>query len=158
MTDFEVLLEEAFADNVNVIENYDMGETRLKGLYCDGTVAISNSVHTEAERACIAAEELGHHYTTSGNILDLSSARNRKQERKARLWAYDKRIGLLGFIQAYEHGCHSFSDTAEFLDITEEFLVEAIECYRTKYGLHVIIDNYVIQFEPVLGVAKLFYD
>ena len=40
------------------------------------------------------AEELGHHYTTVGDILDQTNVSNRKQERLARVWAYNRRIGL----------------------------------------------------------------
>lgn len=34
--------------------------------------------------------------------------------------------------------------------------IEAINLYREKYGLYATVDNYVIYFEPYLGVAKLF--
>ena len=37
---------------------------------------------------------------------------------------------------------------AEYLDVTEEYLEEAIDCYKAKYGLYVSIDNYIIYFEP----------
>ena len=30
-------------------------------------------------------EELGHHYTTHGNIIDIENAENRKQEHRARV-------------------------------------------------------------------------
>lgn len=36
--------------------------------------------------ACILAEEFGHHYTSFGDIIDLSDPSNRKQEHRARLW------------------------------------------------------------------------
>ena len=37
---------------------------------------------------------------------------------------------------------------AECLDATEEYLKEAIDCYKSKYGLCVSVDNYIIYFEP----------
>jgi hypothetical protein len=43
---------------------------------------------------------------------------------------------------------------AEYLDATEEYLKEAIDCYKSKYGLCTSIDNYIIYFEP-LAVIKL---
>ena len=39
-------------------------------------------------------------------------------------------------------------EMADFLDATEEYLREAIRCYRSKYGVCAAIDNYVIYFEP----------
>ena len=37
---------------------------------------------------------------------------------------------------------------AEYLDVTEEYLEEAIDCYKAKYGLYVSVDNYIIYFKP----------
>lgn len=39
--------------------------------------------------------------------------------------------------------------------LTEEFLLEALECYRYKYGEYARLDNYVIYFEPTLVVLEL---
>lgn len=94
-------------------------------------------------------EELGHHYTSTGNILDMSVVQNRKQERQARIWAYNKQIGLRGLINAYEHGCRNRYEIADYLEVTEEFLEESIKCYREKYGVCTTVDNYVIYFEPL---------
>ena len=52
--------------------HYPFETDRIKGLYSDGTIAISTDMKTDAEKACVLAEELGHHYTTYGNILDQS--------------------------------------------------------------------------------------
>ena len=102
------------------------------------------------------AEELGHHYTTVGNILDQSDPGAMKQERKARLWAYNKLIGLSGIIQGYKAHCRNRYDLAKYLDVTEEFLDEALACYRNKYGTSVELDGYLIVFEPSLAVLEKF--
>ena len=65
-------------------------------------IAIHQGLDTQVEKACVLAEELGHHYTTSGNILDQSKVENRKQEFRARMWAYNKQIGLIGIVNAWE--------------------------------------------------------
>lgn len=44
---------------------------------------------------------------------------------------------------------------AEHLEVTEDFLKETIERYRQKYGVYVSIKNYVIYFEPTVGVMKI---
>lgn len=80
---------------------------------------------------------------------------NRKQEQHARAWAYNKMIGLFGIVKAYEHGCHSLHETADYLNVTEEFLNEALKYYENKYGEYTVVDNYVIYFIPSLGVGKL---
>ena len=37
-------------------------------------------MYIETEKACVLAEELGHHYTTVGDIIDQKESENRKQE------------------------------------------------------------------------------
>lgn len=155
MTAYEKLLDEAKNGNMSIWENYDLSDTKLKGLYCDNNIALSNELSTEPEKCCTLAEEIGHHYTTFGNILDLCQVENRKQEQQARTWAYNKLIGLMGIVDSYKAGCHDAHEMAEYLNVTEEFLMEALERYRGKYGTYTTIDNYVIFFEPYLGVLEI---
>lgn len=77
-----------------------------------------------------------------------------KQEFRARLWAYDKQIGLSGLIYGYRQHCRNRYELAECLDVTEEFLQEAVDCYHKKYGCFVEIDGYMIFFEPSLAVME----
>jgi len=152
MNALELLEDEACKDGIDVVHR-KFKSNRIKGLYCDKVIAIDSKLNT-TEKACVLAEELGHHYTTTGNILDLSVAQNRKQERQARLWAYNKQIGLYGLIDAYKRGCRNRYEIAEHLEVSEEFLEESVKCYREKYGLCTTVDNYVIYFEP-LGVLQV---
>lgn len=154
MNKLEQLEQEAFEDKVK-IHNYYLGEETLKGIYIDGNIAINTSVNTSIEKVCTLAEELGHHYTSVGDILDMSDTGNRKQERQARLWGYDKLIGLGRLISAYEHGCHDRFELAEYLEVTDEYLHECIECYRDKYGPCVTVGEYYIMFIPNLQVGKI---
>ena len=125
----------------------------LKGLYVNGNIAIQKGM-TSAESSCVLAEEIGHHETSVGNILNLSDDGNRKQEMKARLWAYDKQIGLSGIIKGYLQHCQNLYELADFLGVTEDFLKETLECYKAKYGYSVEVGEYVIFFEPSLAVLK----
>ena len=109
---------------------------------------------TSAQTADTLAEELEHYYTTVGNILDQNNVSNRKQERIARFRAYNRRIGLSGIIQGYRNHCQSLHELAEYLDVTEEFLKDALECYREKYGISTSLDGYMIVFEPTLVVIE----
>ena len=117
-------------------------------------IAIHQGLDTQVEKACVLAEELGHHYTTSGNILDQSKVENRKQEFRARMWAYNKQIGLIGIVNAWKHGCRSQYEAAEFLGVTEEFFHDSINAYHSKYGRCCCVDNYVVYFEPGLAVVE----
>ena len=124
------------------------------GLIRGSRIAIRKDIETQAEKSCVLAEEIGHYRTSSGNILDQNKEESRKQEYRARLYGYNLKIGLTGLISAYEAGCGNLCEMAEYLDATEEYLKEAIDCYKSKYGLCTSIDNYIIYFEP-LAVIKL---
>ena len=89
---------------------------RIKG----NKIAIKQDLNTK-EKTCVLAEELGHHYTSVGNILDQSKVENRKQERKARAWAYNLLIPLNAFVDAYKAGVTNRYELAEFLEVPEEF-------------------------------------
>lgn len=154
MNKLERLEQEAFEDRVKV-HDYYLGEKTLKGIYIDGNIAINTSVNDNVEKACVLAEELGHHHTSVGNILDMNDVRNRKQERQARFWAYNKLIGLRGIIDAYEAGCQNGYEIAEYLEVTEEYLADCIEAYRDKYGVGIAVDNFYVMFIPHLTVGKI---
>lgn len=151
MNSYEILLSEASENGLVVKEKplkYNNG--RIKG----SRVAIRQDLSTSVEKACVLAEELGHHYTSYGNILDQSDTSNRKQELRARAWAYNKQIGLLGLIRAYEHGCRNRFEIAEYLEVTEEVLEECLSFYQNKYGVCANVDNYVVYFIPNLVIMK----
>lgn len=154
LTKMEELEQEAHDHGVPV-DYINFSGDRLKGIYIDGSIALKSGM-SYTETADILAEELGHHYTTAGNILNQNTVNARKQERTARLWAYNKRIGLVGLIEAFKHGCQNRFEIAEFLDVSEDTLAEALEYYRQIYGISTQIDNYRIQFEPYLAIMKYF--
>lgn len=150
---YDNLLDEADKENIYVIENAKF-QSKASGLINNDVIGINKNVRSSAQRSCILAEELGHYHTSSGNILDQYSVTNRKQELHARAWAYNRLIGLYGIINAYRSGCRNGYEIAEHLNITEEFLNEALQYYRNKYGLCTTVDNYVIYFEPALGIFE----
>lgn len=153
MNAYEELQDQACADGIDIID-YNFNSRNIKGLYCNDTVAISKSISTQADKSCVLAEELGHHYTTVGDIIDQTKVSNRKQEYRARLYGYNLKIGLIGIVRAYEAGCRNLYEMAEYLDATEEYLQKALDCYHSIYGVYAAIDNYIIFFEPAIAVMK----
>lgn len=145
---YENLLIE-YSNSHLIIKEKDLpvNKGRIKG----NKIAIRQNLSTK-EKGCVLAEELGHYYTTVGNILDQFDTENRKQELRARLWAYDELIGLGGIVNAYKHGCRNLYETADYLDVTEGFLKDALIVYQNKYGTHVKYGNFVIIFMPTLDV------
>ncbi|WP_294785739.1 ImmA/IrrE family metallo-endopeptidase [uncultured Eubacterium sp.] len=151
MDSYELLLAEASDLGLIVKEKplkYNNG--RIKG----NKVAIRQDIETTAQKTCVLAEELGHHCTSVGDILDQTNVQNRKQEFRARMWAYNEMVGLMGIIDAYKNGCRNSYEVAEYLEVTEEFLNDALDAYRDKYGVYTTVDNYIIYFIPGLTVLK----
>jgi hypothetical protein len=156
LNNLELLEDITLKNDILYIEDYPFDSEKIKGLYCDSAIALSDKLETTTEKFCILAEELGHHFTSSGDITDLKDITAKKQEEIARLWAYNKLIGIRGIVNAFEHGCKDFHEMAEYLNVTEEFLKEAIEKYKSKYGVYTTLDNYIVYFTPMFGVMKDF--
>lgn len=154
MNAYEKLEDMAAENNVEIIRCCFESD-RIKGLYCDSMIALSDSLKATSEKACVLAEELGHYHTSSGDIIDTSNVQNQKQEMRARMWAYDRQVGLIGIVESFRAGCQTFSEMAEYLEVTEQFLKDALERYRQKYGIYTTIDHYIIYFEPHLTVVKM---
>lgn len=148
---YEKLLCEAEKENIEVV--YMPLKGRIKGLYCDKVIAINKNIETTVEKTCVLAEELGHYYTTVGNILDQSKIENRKQERRARTLAYQKLVPLDKLVEAYKDGIKNRFELAEYLQVTEKFLDEALKYYKEKYGIYCRVGKYWICFDP-LGIIE----
>ena len=152
LNSYEILLDEARNIGLVVKEKpLQSGDGRIKG----NKIAIRHDIKTSRQKANVLAEELGHHYTSVGCILDQTDLANRKQERQARLWGYNKLIGLMGIVRAFNAGCQNQYEIADYLDVTEEYLQECINCYQSKYGICTTVDNYVIYFVPYLTVTEM---
>ncbi len=150
--DYEALLAESDTAGLVVKEKplrYNDG--RING----NKIAIRRDIETSTEKACVLAEELGHYHTSVGRILDQSDSWSNKMELHARYWAHNHLIGLIGIVKCFKAGCQTLSEMADTLDVTEEFLQEALERYRQKYGVYTILDNYIIYFEPYLAVVEM---
>lgn len=147
---YDILLNDANTEGLSIKERpFRTYDGRIKG----NNIYIRKDMNT-VEKTCVLAEELGHHHTSVGDIIDMTDIQNRKQERQARLWGYNKLIGLTGIIKAFQSGCQSRHEMAELLDVTEEYLQECIDCYRDKYGVCTEVDNYIIYFIPRLAVME----
>ncbi|MGG3282766.1 ImmA/IrrE family metallo-endopeptidase [Paenibacillus solani] len=149
---YESLLIEAQSEGIEVFERPLIGT--LKGLYSDNIICIDKDLENCIEKVCILAEEIGHHHTSTGDILNQQDVRNRKQELRARQWAYEKLIPLSAIVEVRQAKVNGRHEIADFLGVTEEFLQATIDRYRDKYGLIAGYQNYVIFLDP-LWVVKV---
>ena len=147
-----MLLDQAESSGLSVQEKpLQYNDGRIRG----NRILIRSTIETRCQKAAVLCEEIGHYETAVGNILDQSVTANRKQELRGRIWAYNRLIGLTGILRAYKMGCRNRYEIAECLDVPEETLQEALNYYHARYGVCTQVDNYVIYFEPALGVMEL---
>lgn len=150
MNQFEQLL----AENESIILVEKHFKSKALGLCKGNKIGLSNKLTTVAEKACVYAEELGHYYTTVGDITDKSKIQNRKQEQVARAVAFEKLCSIKKIVSAIKNGANDRYEVAEYLTITDNFFDEAIEYHRHKYGMLCECDGIILYFEPNFGVLR----
>jgi len=138
------IIDEAY---ITLVEDDIPG--KVKGLYFDNIIVLHKSIETEAEKNCILAEEIGHYFTASDIIIDKSKLKNEKQEEAAHRWAIKELIDPARFIDAFKVGVRNRWELSQFLDVTEEFIEEALVCMKKLYGETLAINEYIIHFDPL---------
>lgn len=110
---------------------------------------------SDVQKTCVLSEEIGHLCTGAGCIVEQQTTDDIKQERRARIWAGNYLVGLSGLIDAFQNNCRNLYEMAEYLEVTEEFLLETLKYYREKYGTGIKYKDYYIRFEPNLMIYRL---
>jgi Zn-dependent peptidase ImmA (M78 family) len=121
-------------DNENIIlEETNLNHTYLKGIYFSipevpPTIGIDKSIVSYSFMyISVLAEELGHHFTTSGNLLNdcnnySEELQKNKKEQNAKLWAANLLISDEEFVHALNSCISSISSMAEYFNVTEEII------------------------------------
>ncbi|ABR47062.1 protein of unknown function DUF955 [Alkaliphilus metalliredigens QYMF] len=150
--EYKDLLKMVEEENIELFENTRIG--RLKGLNVDDTITLNTSIKTAQDKKGVLAEELGHYFTTFGDIRDKTRVENVQKEKRARAWGYEQLVGMMDLISAYENGIRNRFELAEYLDVTEDYISDALNHYKDKYGLYYQIDNYTVYFDPLVIFKK----
>lgn len=124
----------------------------LDGFYYTNNIYMDENLSYK-ESVEVLAEEIGHHFTSTGNILDYKNTANMKQEIKARRFGYELVMSLDDIIEMWKLGLHNLYEFAEHLEVTQSYVLNAIDHYKQKYGISTIHGDYLIKFEP-LNVYK----
>ena len=150
---YEKLIVEAEDENI-IVKEMEFNSD-LDGLYFNNKIAINKKLSSIAEKSCILAEEIGHHRKNIGNILLQDTVDNVKQEQKAREYAYNKLVSIDKLVVAFSKNLRTTYEISDYLDVTETFLLDAIEYYKAKYGIKVLeCNDYFVQFVPYFLIFK----
>lgn len=133
-------------------DNLDITETslpsKLSGVTFDDMILIRNNMD-RVHKLETLAEEIAHLHITYGDIRDQSKLVNRKYELKARRYAYERLITLQGIVDAFHSGACNLYEIALFFEVSQSYVLDAIEHYKMKFGLSTYCSGYVIKFEPL---------
>lgn len=118
------------------------------GFYINGKIYINSNL-SETRKAEVLYEELAHHKLTYGNILDQSKWINRKFESYARRHGYEAALPLRIIVEAHHYGVSNLYELAEYVQLSEEHVLEILEHYKQKHGIGTHYGDYSITFEPL---------
>lgn len=134
-------------DNDIIIEETNL-KNGLSGVYLGEIILIEKRLNTINKLETLY-EEIAHHLITYGDIRDQSIMLNRKFELKARRLGCEMVITLDGIIDAFHSGICNLHEMACYFEVSNDYVLKAIEHYKMKYGLDVYYKGYVIKFEPL---------
>lgn len=120
----------------------------FEGFYDNGVILIDKNL-PETRKAEILYEELAHHKLTYGNILDQSKWINRKFENYAKRHGYEAALPLRIIVEAHNYGVSSLYELADYVQLSEEHVLEILEHYKQKHGIGTHYGDYSITFEPL---------
>lgn len=102
----------------------------LRGIYIEDVggcyIGLASSIETEAERRSVLAEELGHHFTSTGDAVRCYTYAQKlhqsKIERKAMMWACNFLIPEQDLLSALKEGIKTRYELADYFNVTEPFM------------------------------------
>ncbi|EJG6127984.1 hypothetical protein ARP34_003255, partial [Listeria monocytogenes] len=103
--------------------------TKLFGLIQNKVVHLHPDL-SENELRCTIIEEAMHWKYTAGDITKFNNVENIKQEKFARRKAHEYLVNIQSLALCYDLGYRTYYEAATFLNVTEKFLIEAVENYR----------------------------
>lgn len=110
------------------IREADVLPDNLDGVWLGDLILIKRGL-SDREKAGILFEELAHNKLTYGDIADYSNFNNRKFENYARRHGFISAVPLREIVEAHNYGVRNLYELSEYLQLSEEYILEAIEQY-----------------------------
>lgn len=119
-----------------------------RGCYINGEIYINEDI-SEYEKHAVLHEELSHHFLSYGDITNQDKFINRKFESYAKRLSYRKALSLGDIVDAFKIGLNNLYEMSQHFELSESHIQDILNYYRSKHGLSVMVDDYLIQFEPL---------
>ena len=131
----------------------------LKGVYTRGTSHVPWIVigadQTTDEKTCACAEALGHHETSSGNILEYQPYARERALYRAKKWAYETLLPLDAIGASYILCDANPFGMADHLGVSPQFLDASIAYYERRYGESFRTEQFEFLFLPFFSVISI---
>lgn len=134
-------------DYIEVRET-DVVPHNLPGVWLGDLILIKRNL-SDTRKAEILFEELSHNKLTYGDIADQSEWINRKFENYARRHGYEAALPLRIIVEAHHYGVSNLYELAEYVQLSEEHVMEILEHYKNKHGIGTHYGDYSITFDPL---------
>ena len=129
------LYKKAESSNIE-IDYFEMKS--LIALSIPGAVALNTkSIGSHTEEKVILAHELGHHFRNSFYDISSTYELRERQEMRADRWAVENLVPLEELETAITQGHTELYDLAEYFDVTEAFMLNAINTYKVTEKLKI---------------------
>ena len=127
-----------------ILEEFDLTYKRIDGIYfkvpgLNPTIGIEKTiVNNRCKYLSTLSEELGHHFTTVGDltaecVLYSDKIQRDKKEHKAKLWAADFLISDEEFVQALSSCISNIYDMSNYFNVTHEIIqYKILSIYRNE--------------------------
>ncbi|MDI9476935.1 MAG: ImmA/IrrE family metallo-endopeptidase [Natronincolaceae bacterium] len=165
----EMLFDLIEKENI-AVEYMDFSPT-IQGIYykADGCLPIiginENIVSNRKLFTCVLAEELGHHFTSTGDSTTecysfVDKINLGKTELAALKWAAEYLLPLDEIVGAIKKGIKNIEELSDFLGVTDEFLLEGFRFMAKKQSFIKIQEDLFIALTnlPNIYLFKGFYE
>ncbi len=124
------LLQIANEENIK-IDFFPM--KKVKALSIPRSIAINpNKINTNRELKEALAHELGHHMRNAFYTIHSSLETKKRQEERATRWAVQTLVLAEEIKKAFKKGYVELWQLADYFDVSEEFMADAIRVHRLK--------------------------
>ena len=142
LSDFEMLIIKSELEGAKIVHlNIDPGVKY--GKYADGYIGLNKNL-PDNENYELLAEETGHHRKTYGDITDLSNIQNIKFENVARREGYNILLKPNDLLEPLLKGSRNIYEFSEYLNLSEEKLLEILDYWKKIHGLGIYIGDYYL--------------
>lgn len=128
----------SLANNEKIdVVNYKWKNVKARIFEVDNSYSIAidySKIESSVEEKQIIAEELGHYYYNALYYISSDVILKNKCEYKSKKWAYNVLVPFDRLRKAILNGYTTYYELAEYFEVPEEFLKNAVEFYISKYG------------------------